>query len=96
MLIALDYDDTYTRDRKFWVTFIANATGAGHRVICVTARTSAEAELMDQIFKELVPVYPTSREQKRPFMQRQGIFVDVWIDDQPEWIVERDGVGDVA
>jgi len=38
MQIALDYDDTYTKDPSLWVKFIDNARDNGHTVVIVTAR----------------------------------------------------------
>ncbi|MBK8754531.1 MAG: hypothetical protein IPL99_24050 [Candidatus Competibacteraceae bacterium] len=38
LLIALDYDGTYTEDTKLWDAFIALATRAGHWVICCMMR----------------------------------------------------------
>ena len=44
MLIALDFDETYTRDPEFWDIVIANATQRGHAVICATMRKDVPHE----------------------------------------------------
>lgn len=42
MLIALDYDGTFTEDPTLWVSFIAMAQAHGHDVIGVTMRYEFE------------------------------------------------------
>lgn len=90
MLIALDYDDTYTRDSKFWLFFIAAVEYAQHDIICVTMRTEAERALIDPEFLDLMGerIYCTSRQAKKDYMNGLGIFPDIWIDDTPEFIVK--------
>jgi hypothetical protein len=91
MKIALDYDETYTRDPLLWNWFVAQAMERGHEVYCVTARS--ERSLDDVMFTlgRLLPpghVFATNHAAKRKFMADLGIMIDVWIDDQPEMIVE--------
>lgn len=42
MIISLDYDNTYTRDPKFWLEFVKRSIDCGHTVICVTMRYERE------------------------------------------------------
>ena len=42
MIIALDYDKTYTADPNLWDAFIKFAVFRGHKVICLTMRYSQE------------------------------------------------------
>lgn len=87
MLLALDYDDTITRDENMWMAFVALARGRGHRVYIVTWRTPEEGAIL-QRFRHLVDgIFCTSRKAKRSYMYAQGLNVDVWIDDQPDAIV---------
>lgn len=76
MMIALDYDGTYTADRPFWDSVVALARKHGHEVKMVTMRTpeqSIECVGMDVIY--------TSKRAKA------GVFkADVWIDDKPYFI----------
>lgn len=86
MKIALDYDGTYTLAPDFWDNFIAAAIDAGHDIRIVTARTE---KMMEDFPGEIeIPVINTSLEQKRVFCGKLGWMPDIWIDDQPEWIVE--------
>lgn len=85
MKIGLDYDGTASLDHTFWKAFIYTARSAGHEVFLVTMRR--EDEPIDWNFQQHCGlVYYTSRKAKKPFMERQGIQIDVWIDDQPHWV----------
>lgn len=87
MNIALDFDDTYTRDEPFWDTFIDNALKAGHDVRIVTYRYSRQNDPRLDRLALKIPVIYTEFMQKRPYTQGLGWLVDVWIDDSPEFIV---------
>ena len=81
MLIALDYDYTYTRDPAFWSAFITTAVQAGHNVVCVSMRFPHEPISMP------CEVIYTGRKAKKPYSLSIGLLVDVWIDDSPEFIL---------
>lgn len=82
MKIALDWDDTYSLDPEFWNLFIAMAEMRGHEILIVTMRYEQEPVP----YPKLNNVYYTSRRAKRPFMANQGIHIDVWIDDRPDFV----------
>lgn len=89
MIIALDYDDTFTLDPDFWLLFIESATNHGHKVICITARRKIlehQQELM-RALPDSVETHFSYDEPKADYAKRNNIFVDVWIDDSPGWIV---------
>ncbi len=81
MLIALDYDDTYTQDPPLWRNFIRMVERAGHEIVCVTMRFPTSPVEMP------IKVYYTSWRAKQPFMKAAGLDVDVWIDDSPHWVI---------
>lgn len=87
MNIALDFDDTYTRDPEFWDMFIDNAKTRNHDVRIVTFRKSSMTEPALDYLLQKIPVIYTEFTQKRSFTNRMGWMVDVWIDDSPEFIV---------
>lgn len=88
LLIALDYDGTYTADPKFWLEFIKFATARGHEVIVATMRNDDELDDMcDELFEVVNRVIPTNRNAKRTFLKSFGIEPHIWIDDQPHFIV---------
>jgi hydroxymethylpyrimidine pyrophosphatase-like HAD family hydrolase len=89
MNIALDYDNTYTRDPEFWRMVISAAQYRGHTVYCVTARTPNQSqEVYDSIGKVIGGdnCYFTSMGAKKDYMFSKGISIDVWIDDMPFFI----------
>jgi len=89
IVIAIDYDDTYTLDPTFWQGFISTALTHGHKVICITARrkTLENQQELATTLPDCVEVYFSYDEPKSDYAKRNGIAVDVWIDDMPGWIV---------
>jgi hydroxymethylpyrimidine pyrophosphatase-like HAD family hydrolase len=78
MLIALDYDKTYTADPALWDDFIQSAKDRGHTVKIVTMRRPDEV-----IEYAPVDVIYTSRKAKAVVVN-----ADIWIDDSPAWIFQ--------
>lgn len=85
MNISLDYDDTYTQDPDLWRTFIQQAQSRGHQVYCVTWRHAGQPVSTE--LSRLVLVIYTDLQAKRPYMERLGIPIQVWIDDNPQAIL---------
>jgi hypothetical protein len=82
MKIALDYDNTYTKDTQLWDHFIAKAQERGHEVRCVTMRhPETRIEPPPGYPKNPLLVIYTSMEAKARHYQ-----ADVWIDDDPKRI----------
>jgi hypothetical protein len=89
MNISLDYDDTYTRAPFLWDMFIQTAKSQGHKVYCVTMRRPNEgADVIAALGHQVEAIHFTSRHGKRNYMFKQGIRIDVWIDDEPGWILQ--------
>ena len=76
MLIALDYDKTYTADPALWDNFVDLAQSRGHTVKIVTMRRPDET-----IDTDVVDVVYTSRKAKSSVIR-----ADIWIDDSPHWV----------
>lgn len=88
MNIALDYDNTYTRDPKFWNSFLYLASASGHTVYCVTMRYDFEGDDVRSALEDRVNyIYFTGRKAKKEFMFAKDIAIDVWIDDMPFFIL---------
>lgn len=85
MIISLDYDLTYTADPTLWNNFLRNCMLRGHTVYIVTARPDDcpidKEPLVDKVFY-------TAGESKKPYMEKQGIDVNIWIDDSPNMITD--------
>jgi hypothetical protein len=78
MIIALDYDKTYTADSALWDDFIQSAKDRGHSVKIVTMRYASEP-----IESAPVDVVYTGRKAKATVFK-----ADIWIDDSPSWIFQ--------
>lgn len=89
MLIAIDYDDTFTRDSLMWGAFISHAVARRHRVVVCTGRAFPPTD--DFLWSQRVEVYCTGGQAKRDYLAAQGLRPDVWIDDDPASIL-TDGV----
>lgn len=88
MLIAIDFDDTLTADPELWRDFISQAISREHRIVCVTARrdTDYNRETVDSWMAEheiILYTYFTSLGSKVDYMEKMGLKVDIWIDDNP-------------
>lgn len=91
MNIALDYDDTFTRDPAFWGGVIRWARSRGHRIFICTCRAAKDND--DMALPCNMEIYFTGGSPKRKFMADLGIRVDVWIDDMPEMILDVPLIG---
>lgn len=88
MILALDFDNTYSRDPVMWNAVIGMMQHAGHTVYCVTMRTPEEGRPVRESLENHVDgIFFTSRKAKRDFMNARQIMVDVWIDDQPAFVL---------
>lgn len=92
LVVAIDYDGTFTADPQCWTAVIHCLRAAGHRVICVSARTEADgsrAELT-RALPAGVPILLSEFGQKRQFARSRGWSVDIWIEDHPESVPSRE------
>jgi hydroxymethylpyrimidine pyrophosphatase-like HAD family hydrolase len=87
MLIALDYDDTYTVDPKCWNRVIAILLQAGHKVIVATSRFKLLESEREIIEATGLQVIFCNHNAKSEVLKKLGVFPDVWIDDNPWSIV---------
>lgn len=88
MLIALDYDGTYTADPDLWLVFIDTARQRGHKVWVVTMRDEFELEdVRRQLLNRVDRIVATARKAKLQYLDARGICPDIWIDDRPDFIL---------
>jgi 5'(3')-deoxyribonucleotidase len=90
LTIAIDFDDTLTAAPKLWRRFVTDViVRYGHRIVVVTARRETEenCDLIEEWFQEEgfpdLPVFFTSLQSKVDYMEKRGVKVDIWIDDDP-------------
>lgn len=81
MVIAIDYDETWTADPALFASFADMARAAGHTPIIVTGRGEERRPVGLPL-----PVYCTGGRAKRWYMlEVHQMHVDVMVDDTPEW-----------
>lgn len=87
MIIALDYDGTYTVDENLWEDFIVKSKEQGHQIYIVTMRHFNDKERIasEDRFDR---VFYTGRMAKNKYLLKYGIKPDIWIDDNPYNITE--------
>ncbi len=89
MIIALDYDGTYTADKELWNSFIQQAQSNGHEVIVATMRYESEGyEVVTDLGERVARIIFTDRKAKKAAVRMQYKDPDIWIDDNPEWLFE--------
>ncbi len=88
MLIAIDYDATWTQDPSFWRKFCRQATVAGHRVIMVTNRQGDSADVRElRVLRSCVcEIIFAQNGPKRRAARARGYRPHVWIDDNPKTV----------
>ena len=84
MNISLDFDDTYSLDPAMWDKAIDLFQKSGHQVFCVTKRFEENAEDIRKALR--IPII-FALKSKSEAVKKQGIRIDVWIDDRPKSIV---------
>ena len=91
MIIAIDYDETYTVDPDGWDLFCAMFMDRGHTIICVSARNEEHmGPVRDTLGKVIGAgncIGVNKQPKKQTMLQEYGMIIDVWIDDIPESII---------
>ena len=87
MIIALDFDETFTEDPILWTAFVDRAKTRLHTVTFVTYRQpNGDNSDIEYEAKCLgLDIVYTSGKQKQHHFK-----ADVWIDDSPETVVSYD------
>jgi hypothetical protein len=85
MIIALDYDKTYTLAPSFWDDFILMADDYGHMVYIVTARSPTKDTIEDGLPCEVI--YCDGVAKRWALHHFHDIDPDIWIDDKPDNIL---------
>jgi hypothetical protein len=86
--ICFDYDGSYTEFPTLFIKMMAEAKKQGHDVIMATMRHRSEKDCILESIEKMYPVFYTGRVGKLKFLSQRGIIVDLWIDDQPHFIVQ--------
>lgn len=88
--VAFDFDQTISDHPTFFLSIMESFEKAGFHVIVVTYRLShVFPEDLDFLVEKGYAVYFTGHKAKRKFMSEKGIQVDIWVDDEPQSIVQN-------
>ena len=88
VIIAFDYDETFTRDPLGWSEASGVLRDHGHTIIGATMRSGQELGDVAPSYVALCDqIVCTDREAKRPALARLGIFPHVWVDDTPPAVI---------
>jgi len=100
VIVAFDFDGTYTAHPDVWDEVLQILIDSGHTVICVTGRGDHHHPLAEDVIRDRlgsgVQVIRAAHLllNKREAAEVEGYSVDVWIDDEP-WGVSRSEEGRV-
>jgi hypothetical protein len=92
MIIAFDYHGTFQRDVATFSAVVRQFMRAGHTCILVTGIDDGDhyaAEVRRDI-GALMPIVFAAGRWKKQAAKDAGYDVDIWIDDNPEYIAEQD------
>ena len=91
-LIVVDYDETFTVDKRMFSKIINDFKSNGYRVICCTMRVGNaeyDKDVIEDMEKLDVPiVFAAEKPNKEIAVYHAGYNITdaIWIDDSPEWI----------
>jgi hypothetical protein len=82
MIVAIDFDGTYTADPKGWGSVVDTLLARGHTVVCATG--NAGKHVRDEMGKRFAgQVAVVVGKPKHVACLEIGLSVDVWIDNEP-------------
>ena len=86
-IIAIDYDDTWTRDPVMWIKIVRLMKNCGWRVIIATGRKQWSDDMKRGMIPDNITIVFCGNNLKQPEVKRQlGEKVAIWIDDMPGMI----------
>ena len=84
MFVAIDFDDTITAHEAGWLKTIQTMKQVGFTVFVVTFRQpSCDPHELEWLLPHVDKIVFTGQVNKKGFCKKNGIHVDVWIDDEP-------------
>jgi hypothetical protein len=92
MKFGIDFDDTITPDPRLWTDIIKLMLKHGHEAVIVTYRCQCSKNLDIKQFVRRLPVGAvdvvyTARFSKYEYAIEHDLGIDVWIDDNPFFVV---------
>lgn len=102
LVLAVDFDDTWTADPYVWLAFYKLLFWRGHRMVVATGRKVPQTEQEWIAWQTVctrnalprVPIIFCNGQLKEKALRDAGWTVDIWIDDTPGMIQECRILGD--
>ena len=85
MLVAIDYDETYTHNPEAWAQVIRTLKEYGYSVIGATLRNRYQT-VNDQFYRLCDSVIYCAGLAKDDTVTSFGYKINIWIDDKPRYI----------
>lgn len=83
-IIAVDFDETISDNEFAWLRVMELLERSGYHVVICTWRTpTTYPEDLKMFVDKGYKVYYTSGQAKQTYMQKQGVKVSIWVDDNP-------------
>lgn len=96
MIFGVDFDGTFAADPALFHKILDLLESRGHQVVIVTGRSTPSSPdtisnmLVEVMTKGRVPIVYAGNTFKRIAATNAGFKVDIWIDDNPEYIDKQD------
>lgn len=89
-VVAIDFDETISDNPSAWLMVMKTLEMCGyHVVVCTWRYPHTHPEDLQFLVDKGYSIFYTGLRAKRPFMEALGIYVNIWIDDNP-WAIEND------
>ena len=89
-IVCIDYDGTYTEFPELLDLIIFYCKSHHVKVILCTMRHKHEIDShLESVIEKVDETYFTDRNAKIPYLNNLGIFPDIFIDDNPKWLISN-------
>lgn len=85
---SFDYDGCMSLQPEAFAAFSDALRAAGHKTYIVTMRYPSECKPLEPILKHFDGLHATCRMAKKPYLESQGIKINVWLEDTPRAVME--------
>lgn len=89
MQIGVDFDGTFAADPETFRKVVKTFQDAGHVCVLITNRGKEWGAEVEELVDNLMPIVFAGTSTKRWAAVRAGYDIDVWIDDNPQWVDEE-------
>lgn len=89
MIVAIDFDNTFTLDPETWINFMYDLWSEDHTAYIVTSRREDDpisGYYTQRLIDMGVEIIYCDYKAKRKVCESLGIKVDVWVDDRPKYV----------